>query len=250
MASIQARKRKSGTYYELVEWVNGKPQTTYLGAKPPFPKSRGWTKLSLETVERLKQKAKRRAAKPAPNPTLPDGKFDVIYADPPWRYDFDVESRATENHYPTLALPEIIKYKDNQGTSITDKFADNCILFLWATAPKLNEALELIQAWGFTYKTHLIWAKDKMGLGWYCRNQHELLLIAEKGTMPLPPPASRPKSIVNAPRTNHSQKPKKIYGLIERAYPGYQYLELFGRNNNRKKWTVWGNGVKPPRGEA
>ncbi|MBA7710998.1 hypothetical protein ES703_119948 [subsurface metagenome] len=242
MASIYERVYKNGRKnYWLNEWVNGKPKLTYLGTKRPIAKSRGWIGLSSETVERLKQKAKR-AAKPAPNPTLPDGKFPVALADPPWRYDFDVDSRATENHYPTLTLPEIANYRDNQGVPITDKFASNCILFLWATAPKLNEALELIKAWGFTYKTHLIWAKDKMGLGWYCRNQHELLLIAEKGAMPLPPPASRPKSIINAPRTNHSRKPKKIYGLIERAYPGYQYLELFGRDNNRKKWTVWGNG--------
>ncbi|MDO9580645.1 MAG: MT-A70 family methyltransferase [Bacteroidales bacterium] len=243
MAYIFERKTKNSTRYYLRQKVNGVRDETYLGTKPPFPKSRGWTNLSAETVERLKQKAKQRATKPAPNPTLPAGKFSVALADPPWRYDFDVDSRATEKHYPTLMLPEIIKYRDNLGTLITDKFAGNCILFLWATAPKLNEALELIQAWGFTYKTHLIWAKDKMGLGWYCRNQHELLLIAEKGTMPLPPPASRPRSIVSAPRTNHSKKPRKIYGLIERAYPGYQYLELFGRDNNRKKWTVWGNGL-------
>ena len=59
---------------------------------------------------------------------MPVGKYSVVYADPPWRYDFDVKSRATENHYPTLALPDIIKYRDNQGTPITDKFADNCIL--------------------------------------------------------------------------------------------------------------------------
>jgi N6-adenosine-specific RNA methylase IME4 len=215
MASIWAQKTKSGTYYYLRFNVNGKREI---------------------------QRAKQRIAKPAPNPTLPEGRYSVVYADPPWRYDFDVDSRATENHYPTLALPDIIKYRDNQGTPITDKFADNCILFLWATAPKLNEALELIKAWGFTYKTHLIWAKDKMGLGWYCRNQHELLLIAEKGTMPLPPPASRPKSIVTAPRTNHSKKPRKIYGLIERAYPGYQYLEFFGFKNSRKHWVAWGNG--------
>lgn len=233
-------KRKDGNFY-LRQKVNGARDEIYLGTKPPFPKSRGWTKLSPEIVERLKRKAKLRATKPPPNPTLPEGKFPVVLADPPWRYDFDVDSRATEKHYPTLTLPEIIGYRDNLGTLITDKFADNCILFLWATAPKLNEALELIGAWGFTYKTNLIWAKDKMGLGWYCRNQHELLLIAEKGEMPLPLPANRPKSIISAPRTKHSKKPRKIYRLIERAYPGSQYLELFGRDNNRKKWTVWGN---------
>lgn len=241
MASIQAQKTKSGTYYSLAEWVNGKTVYTYLGTKYPLPKSLPRTNLSTEWIERLKRKAKQRAAKPAPNPTLPNGKFSVVYADPPWRYDFDVDSRATEKHYPTLTLPEIINYRDSRGTLITDKFADDCILFLWATAPKLNEALEIIKAWGFTYKTNLIWAKDKMGLGWYCRNQHELLLIAEKGAMPLPPPTCRPRSIVKAPRTNHSQKPRQIYRVIEKAYPGYQYLELFGLKNGRKHWVVWGN---------
>jgi len=247
MACLIKKKHNSNNYYYLDEATreNGRVRhiRTYLGTKYPLPKGLPPTKLPPKIVERLKQKAKQRATRPAPNPTLPGGKFSVVCADPPWRYDFDVDSRATEKHYPTLTLPEIINYRDNLGSLITSKFADNCILFLWATAPKLNEALELIKAWGFTYKTNLIWAKDKMGLGWYCRNQHELLLIAEKGTMPLPPPANRPKSIVNAPRTNHSKKPRKIYGLIERAYPEYQYLELFGRDNNRKKWTVWGNGL-------
>jgi len=250
MASIFERKTKNQVAYYLNERIDGKPRLTYLGTKRPIPKNMARTGLPDTWVDRLKRKAAQKSIKPPPNPTLPEGRYSVAYADPPWRYDFDVESRATENHYPTLTLPEIIKYKDNQGTPVTDKFADDCILFLWATAPKLNEALDLIKAWGFTYKTNLIWAKEsldglsyKTGLGWYCRNQHELLLIAEKGTMPLPPPASRPKSIISAPRTNHSKKPRKVYRLIERAYPGYQYLELFGRNNNRKKWTVWGNGI-------
>ncbi|MBA7627604.1 hypothetical protein ES703_35071 [subsurface metagenome] len=246
MASVREQKIRGQSYYYLDEPVrdNGKVRhiRTYLGTKCPIPKNMARTSLPDNWVERLKRKAAQKSIKPTPNPILPDGKFPVVYADPPWRYDFDVDSRATEKHYPTLTLPEIINYRDHLGTLITDKFADNCILFLWATAPKLNEALELIKAWGFAYKTNLIWAKDKMGLGWYCRNQHELLLIAEKGTMSLPPPASRPKSIINAPRTNHSQKPRKIYGLIERAYPGYQYLELFGFKNSRKHWVTWGNG--------
>ena len=239
MAYIREKKTKSGNYYYLVISRGYEP---YLGTKDPLPKNMPRTGLPDQWVERLERKAKQRATKPPPNPTLPEGKFSVVYADPPYRYDFDVESRATEKHYPTLTLPEIINYRDNQGVLITDKFADNCILFLWATAPKLNEALELIKAWEFTYKTNLIWDKVKMGLGWHCRNQHELLLIAEKGAMPLPSPASRPKSIINAPRTKHSQKPRKIYRLIERAYPGYQYLELFGLKNNRKHWVTWGNG--------
>jgi len=233
-------KRKDGKYY-LNEWVDGKPKLTYLGIKCPIPKSMPRTNLPDHWVERLKRKIAQKAIKPLPNPTLPDGRWSVVYGDPPWRYDFDVESRATEKHYQTLTLPEIINYRDDNGVQITDKFASNCVLFLWATAPKLNEALEVVKAWGFTYKTNLIWVKDKMGLGWYCRNQHELLLVAEKGEMPLPAPSNRPRSVITAPRTDHSRKPKSLYKVIERAYPNYEYLELFNRGNKRRRWTGWGN---------
>jgi N6-adenosine-specific RNA methylase IME4 len=247
MASIIERKNKKGANFYLAEGhrENGKVKVTFtpLGNKNPLPKGMASTNLPHYWIERLKRKVAQKPTEPPPNPTLPDGRWSVAYGDPPWRYDFDVESRATENHYPTLTLPELITYRDNKGVPIIEKFADNCILFLWATAPKLNEALELIKAWGFTYKTNLIWVKDKMGLGWYCRNQHELLLIAERGTMALPTPTNRPRSVISAPRTNHSTKPKSIYKVIEKAYPNYEYLELFGRGNKRKHWTAWGNGI-------
>lgn len=179
----------------------------------------------------------------ANTPDMPDGKFDVIYTDPPWRYDFDVESRATENHYPTLKVSEIRNIKDKKGIGIRDKRDDNCILYMWATAPKLNEAFEVIRAWGFTYKTNMVWVKDKIGLGWYCRNQHELLLIAERGEMPLPAADIRPSSVLSFPRTTHSTKPQEIYNLIEKWYPNRKYLEVFGVNNNRPNWSVFGNNV-------
>lgn len=239
MAYLIERKNKKTSNFYLVEKRGAKKGA--LGNKNPLPKGMPTTNLPSTWVRVLNRKVAQKAIKPAANPTLPDGRWSVVYGDPPWRYDFDVESRATENHYPTLTLPELISYRDGKGVPITNTFADNCILFLWATAPKLNEALELIKAWGFTYKTNLIWVKDKMGLGWYCRNQHELLLISEKGTMPLPAPAKRPRSVITAPRTNHSTKPRKLYALIERAYPKYQYLELFHRGKKRKNWTYWGN---------
>jgi len=178
-----------------------------------------------------------------PTPDMPDGLFDVIYADPPWRYDFDVDSRATEKHYPTLTMKEICKLQDQNKIRIQDKFANNAILYLWATAPKLNEAFEVMRAWGFSYKTNMIWAKDKIGLGWYCRNQHELLLIGEKGDMPLPEPSVRPASILVYPRTTHSTKPPELYNLIETWYSNRRYLEVFGVNNGRPNWTVFGNNL-------
>lgn len=195
-----------------------------------------------------KEQAKAQAVlnpKRIPTPDMPSGVFDVIYADPPWRYDFDVESRATENHYPTLTVKGICKLRDRNKVRIQDKFDDNAILYLWATAPKLNEALEVIRAWGFTYKTNMVWVKDKIGLGWYCRNQHELLLIAEKGNMPLPEPDVRPVSILNYPRTTHSTKPPEIYGEIEKWYPGRRYFEVFGIKNSVRpaNWEVFGNDI-------
>jgi len=178
-----------------------------------------------------------------PTPDMPSGVFDIALADPPWRYDFDVESRATENHYPTLTLREICRLRDSNKVTVQAKFDDNAILFLWATAPKLNEALEVIKAWGFTYKTNMVWVKDKIGLGWYVRNRHEMILIAEKGDMPLPEANVRPASTLEYPRTTHSTKPPEFYSLIETWYPGRRYIEVFGIENEArpKHWAVFGN---------
>ena len=175
------------------------------------------------------------------NPVFPKTKYSVVLSDPPWRYDFDVASRATEKHYPTLTLLELKRYQDTNGVRVTSIFAKDCILFLWATSPKLDEAMHLIPSWGFKYKTHMVWAKDKIGLGWYCRNKHELLLIAERGSMPLPDAPNRPPSVIEAPRTTHSHKPDRFYQIIEQAYPEREYLEMFGIKNERPHWHIWGN---------
>src|SRR3990170_4080212 len=96
--------------------------------------------------------------------------YDIIYADPPWRYEHPISnSRRIENQYPTMSLNEI------KALNIPTK--DNSVLFLWATAPKLEESLEVVKAWGFTYRTHLIWDKRTIGMGYWFRNQHELLLV-------------------------------------------------------------------------
>jgi N6-adenosine-specific RNA methylase IME4 len=120
--------------------------------------------------------------------------------------------------------------------------ADNAILFLWATAPKLREALATMERWEFNYKTHIVWVKDKIGTGYYARGSHELLLIGEKGDMPVPEESNRPKSTFEAPRQGHSEKPDIVYDMIEKMYPNRKYLELFARKQQHSdKWTVWGN---------
>lgn len=171
-------------------------------------------------------------------PTIwPADKFPVIYADPPWRYEHPPmgdTGRSIENHYPTMTLEEIC------ALPVLDIAAENAVLLLWATAPKLAECMTVMDAWGFEYRTCMAWVKDKIGMGYYVRNKHELLLIARRGALPVPLPSARPSSVVEAPRNAHSAKPHEFYDLIEQMYPDHPKVELFCRTP-RKGWTAWGN---------
>lgn len=168
-------------------------------------------------------------------PQLPDGKYQVIYADPPWRYDFSLsDSRMIENQYPTMEVEEIC------SLSVDTIAADDCVLLMWATNPKLREAFQVLDAWGFEYKTNMVWIKDKIGMGYYARQQHELLLIATRGNLPVPEPANRPSSIISGDRVEHSKKPEDTYSIIEKMYPERNKIELFARSK-RVGWDVWGN---------
>jgi N6-adenosine-specific RNA methylase IME4 len=172
----------------------------------------------------------------AGNSALPqDRKYPVILADPPWQYkDGTDPTRDVANHYPTMALEEI------RALPVSELATDDAVLFLWIPSPKLAEAMEVIAAWGFKYQTSIVWVKDKLGMGHYVRNQHELLLIASHGNMPHPLPKDRPPSIVSAPRREHSRKPDEAYELMERMYPDLPKIELFARQR-RERWDAWGN---------
>jgi|SRR6188472_503386 len=133
-----------------------------------------------------------------------------------------------------------MKQKDIEDLQIPS--ADNSILFLWATFPKLPEAIAVMKAWGYKYKTGAVWVKDKIGTGYYFRGQSEPLLVGEKGDMPVPQEKDRHSSVVQAPREEHSKKPDVVYEIIEKMYPNHSYLELFTRNK-RVGWTSWGDEV-------
>ena len=172
---------------------------------------------------------------------FPEGLFDVIVADPPWRSDFGKTcSRATERHYPTMELEEIC--------SLQIPAANGALLFMWATAPMLAKSLRVMTRWGFEYRTNMVWCKDKAGTGKWVRNQHEHILIGRRGMFPAPIAGagshrSIPPSVFHAPRKQHSQKPEGLQDMIERVYPlgdGHRYLELFARRT-RENWAVWGN---------
>jgi len=182
-------------------------------------------------------KIKRRQKHLGP-PPLPEGIFDVIYADPPWPYYLPLRG-APDAHYKTMSIEDICNL-EVEGVSIQEKIADDSILFLWATNPQLKVAIrEVIKSWGFIYKTNLVWAKDKWGTGYYLRGQHEVLLIATKGDIPPPVEEVRPSSVLHAPVREHSRKPDEVYNIIETLYPNRRYLELFARNP-RENWTSWG----------
>ena len=164
-------------------------------------------------------------------------RFPTVYADPPWRYEHAIsDSRRVENHYPTMELEEIKALGEDLPA------ADDCVLFLWATSPKLLEALEVMSAWGFLYRTCMVWDKGRIGMGRYARQRHELLLIGTRGEPGLPEPANRPESVIAIRRGEHSAKPPELRDVIDRMYPGLPKLEMFCRGSiDRENWSAWGN---------
>jgi N6-adenosine-specific RNA methylase IME4 len=186
-------------------------------------------------------KAERRAEREielaAKQVALPDKRYGVIYADPDWR--FEVYSRKTgmactaDNHYPTSPTEEIC------NRPVGDIAADDCVLFLWATVPMMPQALEVMEAWGFTYKSQFAWAKNRVGTGYWNRNKHELLLIGTKGDIPCPAPGTQWDSLIEAAVGRHSEKPEKFYELIESYFPNLAKIELNARRS-RPGWDAWG----------
>jgi len=163
---------------------------------------------------------------------LPTGKYAVIYADPPWQYDNSGLKTSAENQYPTMPIEDIC------GLPIKELSSDTSVLFIWATNPLLPEALKVVDSWGFTYKTNLVWIKGSgAGIGWFEKSAHEILIIAVRENAPHP--EERPVSYFEEARTVHSRKPEKAYQIIESMYPGNK-LELFARNR-REGWDIWGN---------
>jgi len=167
----------------------------------------------------------------------PEPPYDVILADPPWRYSFSRSpTRKIENHYPTMSLAEIKELGPRLPV------AENSVLFLWATAPKLLEGLDVMEAWGFKYKTQAIWDKQIIGMGYWFRGMHELLLVGTRGKFSPPEPSNRRPSIFSVRRGRHSSKPVPVREWIEEAFPDACKLELFARTQS-PGWAVWGNEV-------
>ncbi len=163
-------------------------------------------------------------------------KYSTIYADPPWPYSNTAARGAAENHYRTMTMQQILE------EPVRELVTDQAHLHLWTTNAFLQEAFDVIQAWGFQYKSCLIWIKPQLGMGNYWRVSHEYLLLGVRGQLPFRDRSCR--SWLLERRTIHSRKPFAFRELIERVSPG-PYLELYGREEQpRTEWTVYGNQVE------
>ena len=168
-------------------------------------------------------------------PVIPDGKYNVIYADPPWKYDFGFDIHgAADRHYHTMTIEELCELP------IADLSEDNAVLFMWVTSPKLFDAKKVIDAWGFDYKTSFIWDKVKHVMGHYNSVRHEILLVCVRGSFPKQNNTLH-DSVISIERTDeHSEKPEYFRKLIEEMYPNSKKIELFARKKS-EGWDAWGN---------
>lgn len=166
-------------------------------------------------------------------------KYGTIYIDPPWAY-MENPGNPISTGYPTMNQTELLEMAD----TIKNLSAETAHMHMWCTASTVPDALALLEAYGFEYKSQLVWVKDQgVSLGHYWRNEHEILLLGVKGNLMFNKVDDRiPSSVFNASRTDHSRKPGGIRELIKAVSPG-PHIELFSREQV-PGWTVWGNEVE------
>jgi N6-adenosine-specific RNA methylase IME4 len=212
--------------------------------------------MSKETGYSIYNEATRRRTRqnslPDLYPELPDKKFDIIYADPPWDYNgklqFDKSSKSVEKidlsknifissasfQYPTLKTRELMKIP------VYEIAKDDCLLFLWTSNPHLAQAIQLGQAWGFDYKTvAFVWDKMSHNPGKYTLSNCELCLVFKRGRIPSPRGARNIRQLVRSPRKKHSEKPLEVIQAIEKMFPTQERIELFARRATGG-WSTWG----------
>ena len=172
------------------------------------------------------------------------GPFTTILADPPWRFQNSTGKVAPEHRrllrYPTMELQEVLDLPINQLAGAQSH------LYLWVPNALLMEGLRVMKAWGFTYKSNIVWFKqrkdggpDGRGVGFYFRNVTELILFGVRGSMRTLQPGRTQVNMLGTRKREHSRKPDEVYDLIESCSPG-PYLELFARFR-RDGWSQWGN---------
>jgi N6-adenosine-specific RNA methylase IME4 len=177
---------------------------------------------------------------------LPTDKYSIIYADPPWDYKGQKqhngkggkETGGAVKHYSTVTTKEMKKWAIS---SICEK---DCLLFMWATSPHLDQAIELGKAWGFEWATvAFVWDKQRVNPGFYTMSQCELCLVFKRGKIPKPRGARNVRQLVLELRGKHSAKPDEVRYRIEQMFPTQKKIELFARKK-ASGWDSWGDEVE------
>ena len=178
-----------------------------------------------------------------------DKKYNIIYADPPWKYkqkqiNFQHYNKgkkyinSVEEHYRTMSRKELEDMRE-----VIQKIAKNdCLLFMWATCPNLDIAIDLGKSWGFEYKTvAFVWDKQRTNYGFYTLSQCELCLIFKKGKIPKKQ-TNNVKQLLSKHVGKHSSKPEEIRNRIDAMFSKQERIELFARQEV-EGWDCWGNEV-------
>lgn len=173
-------------------------------------------------------------------------KYAILYVDPPWDYagrdqhNTKEGNKSVRHHYNTMTLQQL---KQLNIPSITD---DNALLFLWSSSPHLPQAIELMEHWGFEYKTiAFVWDKQRVNVGYYTMSQCEICLVGKKGSIPKPRGAKNIRQFFSEQRGKHSAKPTEFRQRITQMFPTQAKVELFAREKV-DGWDVWGNEVETP----
>ncbi len=175
---------------------------------------------------------------------LPNKKYQIIYADPPWQYDTkeclgktSILDGELNTHYETQSMRWIAS---RPIQNISD---DDCLVFIWAVSPMLDDAIYVLKRWGFKYKTvAFVWDKQKINPGHYTMSQCEICVVGKRGNIPTPRGIRNAKQFLSEKRTKHSKKPDEIRNRIDLMFPTQNKIELFARQKT-EGWDVWGNEV-------
>ena len=184
--------------------------------------------------------------------TDPDRRYAIVYADPPWDYKGQLQhagpgsgdSGGAIRHYPTVQLSDLMEL------NVAEITADDALLFMWATSPHLDQAIDLGKAWGFAWATvAFIWDKQRVNPGFYTMSQCELCLVFKRGRIPAPRGARNVRQLVSERRAEHSRKPIEVRRRIEEMFPRQRKIELFARDADIHGWDTWGAEIPHPQTE-
>ena len=185
-------------------------------------------------------------------PHLPNKKYEIVYADPPWDYggkmQYDKTSIKSENVnfekdvFVSAAnfQYQTVKLKDLMLLDVPSITTDNCLLFMWTTGPQMYNSIKLGNAWGFEYKTvAFVWDKQMHNPGRYTLSQTEFVLVFKKGKIPTPRGARNIRQLISIKRKKHSEKPQEVIDDITKMFPNQSKIELFARKSTNG-WDNWG----------